>query len=185
MRLPVDTGHGYLTTWLSGRLESPLLNHRLVYASCQFVNIITYCASQKKVAKVATSSQPPKTTPHSEAGPANIPDETKPKPFSAPNNVEVRVHFVRLAVGAHNNFFSEKLVDYRCTPLMLPFQCRYPHGCVVAVQTITVGRIKRFTSSCGCDNPDVYYKHLYHPLPVVLLKYPVFSLSHLYPYQCL
>ena len=64
------------------------------------MNIITYCASQKKAAKLATSSQPPKTTLHSEAGPANIPDETNPKPSGAPYNVEVRAHFVRLAAVA-------------------------------------------------------------------------------------
>ena len=48
-----------------------------------FVNVITYCVSQKK--------KPPKTTPHSEAGPSNIPDETKPESSGAGNNAEVRV----------------------------------------------------------------------------------------------
>ena len=41
----VDTGHRYLTTQLSGRLESPLLDHRLLHASYPFMNIITYYAS--------------------------------------------------------------------------------------------------------------------------------------------
>jgi hypothetical protein len=96
----VDVGHGYLITRLSGRSESPLLNHRLVHASYLFVNIITHCASQKKATqKPPVSRQPPKTAPHSEAGPANVPDETKAEPSDAQNNVEVRAHFVRLAPG--------------------------------------------------------------------------------------
>jgi hypothetical protein len=46
---------------------------------------------------------------------------------------------MRLAAGTHNNSCSEKLGDYRhTTPSILPFQCRYLHGFVVAVQTIVV-----------------------------------------------
>ena len=101
-----DTRHGYLTTQLSVRLESSLLDHRLAHASYPFMTIITYCASQKKVAsKPAASSQPPRPL-HSEADPANVLDE----PSGAQNNVGVRVHFVRLAAGAHNNFGSETIV---------------------------------------------------------------------------
>jgi hypothetical protein len=44
---------------------------------------------QKKAAlKPALTSQPPKTTQHSEAGPANVPDETKAEPSGTHNNVE-------------------------------------------------------------------------------------------------
>ena len=89
----IDAGHRYLTTRLSGRLEGPLLNHRLVHASNSFMRIITYYASQKKKpAKSAVSSQPPKTTPHTEAGPANVPDETKAEPSGEQNNIEARVY---------------------------------------------------------------------------------------------
>ena len=96
----VDAGHGYLTTRLSGRLESPLLDHRLVHVSYPFMNIVTYCPSQKKVTPtVPVSCQPPKTAPRSEAGSANIPDETKAEASGAQNNVEVRVYFVPLAPG--------------------------------------------------------------------------------------
>ena len=75
----VPTGHGYLTTRLSGRLEGPLLDERLVHASYPFMNIITHRASQKK--------KPLKTTPHSKAGPTDVPDQTT----GAQNHVEVRV----------------------------------------------------------------------------------------------
>jgi hypothetical protein len=69
---------------------------------------ITYCASQKKPAqKPAASNQPPKTTAHSEAGPAKVPDETKPEPSGAPDNEEVRVRFLRLPAGTHNNYCSQ------------------------------------------------------------------------------
>ena len=148
----VVTGIGYLTTRLSVRLESSLLDHRLVHASAPFMTIITYCASQKKVtSKPAASSQPPKTTAYSEADPANVPDETKTKPSGAQNNLEVRVHFVRLAAGAHNNFGSEEPGGYRGPKLMFRFlfRCGYPHGFVVAVQTVLVECIKISTSSCG------------------------------------
>jgi hypothetical protein len=66
----------------------------------------TYCASQKKP---AASNQPPKTTAHSEAGPAKVPDETKPasEPSGAPDNEEVRVRFLRLPAGTHNNYCSQ------------------------------------------------------------------------------
>ena len=47
------------------------------------------------------------TTPYPGASPANIPDETKPEPSGAQNNVEVRGRFVRLAARAHNNFCSK------------------------------------------------------------------------------
>ena len=90
----------YLTTRLSGRLESPLLKHRLVHVSYPFVNIITYYTSQKKATtKPAALSKPPKTTP------ANVPDETtqNAEPSDAQNNLEVRIYFVHLAAGAHNN----------------------------------------------------------------------------------
>ena len=93
----VDARHGYLTTRLSERFT--VVYHRLVHPHYPFMSIITYRASQKKAApKPAVPSQPPKTTPHSEAGPINVPDETKPEPSGAQNNVEVRVHFLRLAV---------------------------------------------------------------------------------------
>ena len=149
----VDAWHGYLTTRLSGRLESPLLDHRLVHVSYPFMNIVTYCPSQKKVTpKPPVSCQPPKTAPRSEAGSANVPDETKAEASGAQNNVEVRVYFARLAPGLSNSF-SEKLEDYRRTTLMshFSFQCRYPHGYVVAVRTISISveRIKRATSICG------------------------------------
>ena len=91
----VDTGHGYMTTRFSGRLQGPLLDQRLVHASYPFMNPIAYCASQKK--KTA------KTTPHSEAGPSNVQTETKPESSGARNNVNVSVHFVRLAAGTHNS----------------------------------------------------------------------------------
>ena len=91
----IDTGHGYLTTWLSGRLEGPLSGDRFVHASYSFMNIITYRASQKKTAPKATaSSQPPKTTPQ------------KAEPSGAQNDVEVRVHSVCLVAGTHNNSCS-------------------------------------------------------------------------------
>ena len=115
----VDTRHRYLTTRLSGRLEGPQLDHRLVHASHAFMDIIiAYRALQKKsTPKPAVSSQPPKTTPCSEAGPANVPDETKAEPAQAGAqiNEKVRVHFVRLAAGVHNNYYSKELGDYRRT----------------------------------------------------------------------
>ena len=108
----VDRGYGCLTTRLSGRLESPLLDPRLVHASSPFMNITTYCAPQKKAApRPAASSQPPKTTPHSEASPVDAPNESKAEPSGAQNNVEVRVSFVHLATGAHSNSCSEELGD--------------------------------------------------------------------------
>ena len=148
------------------------------------MNIVAYCASQKK--------KPPKTTPHSEAGSSNVLDETKASSSGAQNNVEVSVRFTCFAAGTHNNSCSQvnrprplraqKLGDYRRTPLKLPFQCRYPHGCVVAVQTIAVERTKRVAD----DHPNVYYRHFYHPLLVVSPKHPISSLSlRGYPYQCL
>ena len=36
-----EIGHVYLTTWLSGRLDGPLLDRRLVHAFCAFMNIIS------------------------------------------------------------------------------------------------------------------------------------------------
>jgi hypothetical protein len=86
----VDTGHGYLTTRLSGRLESPLFDPRFVHASYPFMNVITYRTSQKKAAqKPSALDQPPKTTPHSEVDPISVPDETKAEPSGAQNNAEV------------------------------------------------------------------------------------------------
>jgi hypothetical protein len=120
---PLIQGHGYLTTRLSGRLEGPLLNDRLVHASYPFINIITYRVPQKKAAlKPALTSQPPKTTQHSEAGPANVPDETKAEPSGTHNNVEVRVHVVRLAAGTHDNPCSEvnRLRPLRARKLVPP-----------------------------------------------------------------
>ena len=87
--------------------------------------------------------------PRSEAGPANVPDETKPEPSSAQNNVEVRVRFVRLAAGAHNNSCGKELEDYCGTTLMVPLHCRYPHGFVASVQTIAGKCINRATLICG------------------------------------
>ena len=130
----VDTGHGYLTTRLSGRSESPLLNHRLVHASYAIMDVNTYRASQKKaVPKPTVSNQLPKTNMPPEAGPAHVPDETKAESSGAKNNEEVRVHFVRLA--AHNSSCSEELGDYHRTisRFHFPFQCLYPHGFVAAV----------------------------------------------------
>ena len=101
VRSPVDTAHGYLTTLLSGRLEGPLSDHRLVHASYPFMNIITYRVSQKKKTKS------PKTAPHSEAGGSNVPDETKAEPSGAKSNVEVRINCLRLAAGTHNNSSSQ------------------------------------------------------------------------------
>ena len=72
------------------------------------MNIITHCSLQKKAApKPTASSQPPKTTAHSEAGSANVPDEMKAEPSGAQDNVEVRVHFLRLAAGILNNSYSQ------------------------------------------------------------------------------
>ena len=148
----VDTRHGYLTTRLSGRLEGPQLDHRLVHdASYAFMDIIVaYRASSTP--KPAVSSQPPKTTPCSEAGPANVPNEMKADPAGVQNNEEVRIHFVRLAAGAHNNSCSKELGDYRRTSLMFHFPsnfpCRYPHGFVAAVRAV-VERIRGAASICG------------------------------------
>jgi hypothetical protein len=105
----VDTGHRYLTTRRSGRLESSLLDHRLVHVSYPFMNIFTYYALQKNTAaKPAASSQLPKTTPRTEAGPANVvPGETKAEPSGAQNNVQARVYFVRFAAGTHNTSYSQ------------------------------------------------------------------------------
>ena len=76
------------------------------------MNTITYCSLQKKAApKPTASSQPPKTTARSEAGPAVVPDETRPEPSGGQNNVEVRFHFVRLATGAYNKSCREELGD--------------------------------------------------------------------------
>ena len=68
------------------------------------MDVNTYRASQKTAApKPTVSSQLPRTNLPSETGPAHVPDETKAEPSGAQNNEEVRVHFVRLAAGAHNN----------------------------------------------------------------------------------
>ena len=122
----IDTGHGYLTTGLSGRLEGPLSGDRFVLASYSFMNTITYRASQKKTAPKATASnQPPKPASHSEAGPANVPDETKAGPSGAQNDVEVRVHSARLVAGTHNNSCSQvnrpgQLRAQKLVPSMFP-----------------------------------------------------------------
>ena len=113
----VDTGHGYLTTRLSGRLEGPLLDERLVHASYPFMDTITYCASQKK--------KPAKTTSHSKADSTNVQAETKPESSGAQNNVDVGVHFVRFAAGTHNNSCSQlnlprPLRAQKVVPPMLP-----------------------------------------------------------------
>jgi hypothetical protein len=106
-KFSIDTGHRYLTTWLSGRLEGLLSNDRLVHASYPFM-IITYYSSQKKTAaKPTATGQPPKTTPHTEAGPTPVPDETTAEPSGAQNNVEARVCFVRFAAGTHNASCSQ------------------------------------------------------------------------------
>jgi hypothetical protein len=128
IRVPfsIDTGHGYQSTRVRGRLEIPLFDCRVVHACYPFMNIITYCASQKKAApKPAASSQPPKTTPHSEADPTKVPDETKAEPSGAQSNVEVTVHFVCLVAGAHSDSRSEEMGDYHRATLILhfPFQC--------------------------------------------------------------
>ena len=106
-----DTEHEFLTAWLSGRLEGPLLENRHVHVSYLFTNIIAYCASQKKAAlKPTASSRPPKTTPHSGVGPADVPDETKTEHSGAQNNGEVRFDFVRFAAGIHTK--SRSQVDH-------------------------------------------------------------------------
>ena len=86
------------------------------------MNIIAYCALQKKAApKPAAPSQPPNATAHSEAGPANVPAETKAEPSGAQHNVEVRAHFVHLAAGTHNNSCSQvNRPDQKLVPPMLP-----------------------------------------------------------------
>ena len=139
----VDTGYGYLTARLSGQFT--VVDQRPVHAVYPIMNIITYRAPQEK--------KPPKTTPHSGAGSSNVPDATKAEPSGARNNVEVRVHFARSAAGTDNNSCSQKLGDHRRTSLGLPLQWRYPHGCVVAVQTITLERIERTTPTCGQQSP--------------------------------
>ena len=95
----VDTGNGYLTARLSGQFTA--VDQRLVHASYPFMNITTYRVSQKKKTK------PPKTAPHLEAGPSQVPDETKPEPSGAKSNVEVRIHCLRLAADTHNNSSSQ------------------------------------------------------------------------------
>ena len=80
----IDTGHGHLTTRLSRRFT--VVDQRLVHASYLFMNTIAYCASQEK--------KLPKTTRCSEAGSSNVPDEMKPEPSGAQNNVEVGVLLV-------------------------------------------------------------------------------------------
>ena len=71
------------------------------------MNIITYCALQKKAApKPTASSQPPKATALSKTAPANVLNEPKAEPSGAQNKGEVRVRFVRLAAGTHNNSCS-------------------------------------------------------------------------------
>ena len=75
----VDIANAYLTTRLSGLFTA--VDQRLVHASYPFVNTIAYRASQEK--------KPPKTTPRSEAGPANVYDETRPEPSGVQDNVEV------------------------------------------------------------------------------------------------
>ena len=80
----VDIANGYLTTRLSGQFT--VVDQRLVHASYLFMNTIAYCALQEK--------KPPKTTRRSEAGSSNIPDEMKPEPSGAQNNVEVGVLLV-------------------------------------------------------------------------------------------
>ena len=76
----VDIANGYLTTRLSGQFT--VVDQRLVHAFYPFVNTIAYGASQEK--------KLPKTAPRSAAGPANVPDETKPEPSGVQDNVEVR-----------------------------------------------------------------------------------------------
>ena len=50
-----DTGHGYLTTLLSGRLEGPLLDRRLVQASYPFINIISSPCLTRKTSQERSS----------------------------------------------------------------------------------------------------------------------------------
>ena len=98
----VDTGHGYLTTWLSGRLDGPPSDRRFVHASYPFTDIlVTSCASQKQ--------KPPKTAPHSEseASRSNVPNETKSEPSGAQNKGEVRIHLLHLAACTHDNSSSQ------------------------------------------------------------------------------
>jgi hypothetical protein len=69
---------------------------------------------------------------------------------------------VRLAAGALNNndSCSEELRDCRGTKFTFhfPFQCGYPHGFVVAVQTIAVERIKRATPICRRHSRSLVFR---------------------------
>jgi hypothetical protein len=96
------------------------------------MNNTTYCASQKKAPhKPTASSQPPKTNAHSEPGPAKVPDETEAEPSGVQDNVDVRVHFLRLTAGAHCNYLIDErmrcLIETRSkTPGLsfIEFVCR-------------------------------------------------------------
>ena len=127
------------------------------------MNTITYRVSQKKkkAQKPAASSQPPKPTPQSEAGPVSVPDETKAEASGVQNDVEVRVRFVRSEAEPHDNLCSGYMGDYYRTILMFPCpsQSQCHHGFVAFMQTLTVEHIEGAVSSCGrqCWHPRLFF----------------------------
>jgi hypothetical protein len=54
----VDAGHGYLTTRLSGRLEGPLSNQRLVHASCPYEQLLTVTHRRKQLNSLRRVNRP-------------------------------------------------------------------------------------------------------------------------------
>ena len=112
----VDTGARISNHSAQRWVRMPLPPERSQARSCvlSVMNIIIYCASQKKaVTKPAGSSQPPKTTTaHSEAGPSNVPGGTTQDAASEPSgaasqpsakviNVMVRILSLSLYCEAH------------------------------------------------------------------------------------
>ena len=107
------TGHGNLTSRLSGRLRSPLLDHRLVHASIHCHDLFIDITQKKKVVpKPPASSEPPKTTPRSEGGPANTLDNTKHEPSRAEHGVEVMAYCMCSKAEAHVNFCRRDLKNH-------------------------------------------------------------------------
>jgi hypothetical protein len=88
------------------------------------------------------------------------------------NNVEVRARFVRLETGAHNNFCSKELEDYRGTTFIFPLHSRYPRGFVASVQKIAGECIDRAVLICGRQYRYPVSISLLSGIPSCLSEYP-------------
>ena len=81
-----------------------------------FTNTTIYCFSQEKATqKPPPSGEQPEAPPHSESGPPNAPDDTKPEPSGVQLVVEVMVSFMSSEAEAHMYSCSKGLKNHRRT----------------------------------------------------------------------